>query len=307
MITSNINMDISEAYGDEIMSGLRCPFELVGNKFSLSGNTIEYRATVMISDQTVSELTLIGIAAIDKAGRMYLSKQEVYEIQDRQVIVAEIPLGIYTDLTSSFMNKCCFELSFFSLEGKYQYKVGFLNHNDRKIGAIGSIMSERDKEGLVAIRKKHCLVQLNEKKHSVAKNPIVKVRISDNQNKNKNFKDVKKNILNAQTTLTSSVEFKNDSFNTNVDTFHNVSLDNYKKAIRDEIKYLSFTGGRKYKVSNGRPLGLVGGAYAYVFESDTELHLSDDSPIRVELSGCNTKGHILGCEDFQIMVCLDAQ
>ncbi|SFG75691.1 AAA domain-containing protein [Oribacterium sp. WCC10] len=83
-------------------------------------------------------------------------------------------------------------------------------------------------------------------------------------------------------------------------------LSKYLKALRTEKMYLMHEGGRKYKVTNGKLISKVKGIYSYIFDLETELHISDDAPIKIEVSSDHSKGTVLMCEDFQIIVQLES-
>lgn len=82
-------------------------------------------------------------------------------------------------------------------------------------------------------------------------------------------------------------------------------LDPYKKALQREKMFLMNEGGRKYKVTNGKLMGNAKGLYSYIFDLETELHISDDAPISVIAESKKASGSVLMCEDFQIIVLLD--
>lgn len=71
--------------------------------------------------------------------------------------------------------------------------------------------------------------------------------------------------------------------------------------------YLKQGKGKRYKIVNGSKLNKSdNGVYTYSFEMETEIHLPDDAPVVVELSGgVRAVGTVLSCEDFQLMLMLD--
>ncbi|MGN1191428.1 MAG: AAA domain-containing protein [Dorea sp.] len=84
-------------------------------------------------------------------------------------------------------------------------------------------------------------------------------------------------------------------------------LERYCDALKTEKLFLMHEGGRKYKVTNGKLISSVKGIYSYVFDLETELHISDDAPIKISVGGgfAQTNGSVLMCEDFQIIVQLE--
>ena len=79
-------------------------------------------------------------------------------------------------------------------------------------------------------------------------------------------------------------------------------LEPYLDAIKGEKKYIINEGGRKYKVTNGRYIGKVDNRFSYLFDLETELHISDDAPISLSIGMEKYPGVIMMCEDFQILV-----
>ena len=82
-------------------------------------------------------------------------------------------------------------------------------------------------------------------------------------------------------------------------------LGKYCNALKAEKLFLMHEGGRQYKVTNGKLISNVKGIYSYIFDLETELHISDDAPIKISTGGVKTNGNVLMCEDFQIIVQLD--
>lgn len=83
-------------------------------------------------------------------------------------------------------------------------------------------------------------------------------------------------------------------------------LSEYIKAVNIEKLFLMHEGGRKYKVTNGKLISNNKGVFSYIFELETELHISDDAPIRIEAGMVKASGSVLMCEDFEIIIQLDS-
>lgn len=84
------------------------------------------------------------------------------------------------------------------------------------------------------------------------------------------------------------------------------NMNEFSDALRQEILFLKQGRGKKYKIINGSKIHNDRGVYTYIFEMETELHLPDDAPIRLETGGgFHAEGTVLICEDFQIMLLLD--
>ena len=79
-------------------------------------------------------------------------------------------------------------------------------------------------------------------------------------------------------------------------------MDTYLKALNAEKLYLMHEGGRKYKVTNGKLVSKAKGIFSYIFDLETELHISDDAPIDISTGLFRASGTVLMCEDFQIIV-----
>ena len=56
-------------------------------------------------------------------------------------------------------------------------------------------------------------------------------------------------------------------------------LGGYRKSLFAEMYYLRDNGGRRYKVTGGKLIGKTGEGYAYSFDMEAELFLSEDSPM----------------------------
>ena len=76
----------------------------------------------------------------------------------------------------------------------------------------------------------------------------------------------------------------------------------YCEAISQEISYVRSKGGRKYRAANGRKLIKSEDGYIYVFELESELSITEESPVKVEISGESFDGEVIVCEDFHIMI-----
>lgn len=84
------------------------------------------------------------------------------------------------------------------------------------------------------------------------------------------------------------------------------TMEEYSKAVFREMYFLQKNGGRQYKVTNGRFIDESAGYYCYSFDLETELHIADDSPIRLSVSGNTVDGVVLVCEGFQIILVVSA-
>lgn len=76
----------------------------------------------------------------------------------------------------------------------------------------------------------------------------------------------------------------------------------FKLSINQEINYLKETGGKKYYAVDGIRISSQSGHYVYSFDTDTEFHFPEDTPISIKWMDSYVKGYILGCEDFNITI-----
>ena len=83
-------------------------------------------------------------------------------------------------------------------------------------------------------------------------------------------------------------------------------LESYRKCVFAEMYYLRDNGGRRYKVTDGQLIGRSGEGFAYSFNLEAELFLSEDAPITVTVGNESAKGSVLACEDFQILAILES-
>ncbi|MDO4501537.1 MAG: AAA domain-containing protein [Erysipelotrichaceae bacterium] len=83
------------------------------------------------------------------------------------------------------------------------------------------------------------------------------------------------------------------------------SLAEYKKAVLREMYYLKDEGGRAYKINNGKFISVVDNLYSYGFDLETELSLSEDSPVTIHLTSKKVNGLVLTSEGFHIVLLLN--
>lgn len=78
--------------------------------------------------------------------------------------------------------------------------------------------------------------------------------------------------------------------------------DEYKKAVTSEIVYLKTTGGKRQHIFDGKRVEVKNGRYIYTFEADDELNYPEGTQISIWEGDINYLGHIVGCEDFTIII-----
>ena len=84
--------------------------------------------------------------------------------------------------------------------------------------------------------------------------------------------------------------------------FHSVDAfcDEFEDALQDEIDYVKKNGGTKYQLMDGK---LVNGThYSYCYESEVELHIPYNSPVRIWISNNEWQpGTIVSCEEYTVV------
>lgn len=74
----------------------------------------------------------------------------------------------------------------------------------------------------------------------------------------------------------------------------------YANAISDEISYLKANGGKRYRAMDGVRLPSPPDVYIYLFETDSELNLPDNTEIKLWLREDITIAYVVACEEFTI-------
>lgn len=76
----------------------------------------------------------------------------------------------------------------------------------------------------------------------------------------------------------------------------------YRAAINTEIGFLKSTGGKKYKIIDGERLPSKGLGFLYAFDTDTDLHFPDGTPVKLWFPDSIVLGYVVSCEDFTILI-----
>lgn len=92
-------------------------------------------------------------------------------------------------------------------------------------------------------------------------------------------------------------EFEESGQASSFDTFKR----NYIAAVRDEIRYIQKSGGKRYRVFDGQLLSGKSGQYMYSFETDAELHFPDNTQLRIYLEDAVVSAFVISCEEYSIM------
>ncbi len=82
--------------------------------------------------------------------------------------------------------------------------------------------------------------------------------------------------------------------------------DEYKRAITSEVVYLKNTGGKRQRIFDGKRIEFKNGRYVYTFEADDELKYPEGTRISIWQEQTSIPGHIVGCEDFTIILASSA-
>ena len=86
----------------------------------------------------------------------------------------------------------------------------------------------------------------------------------------------------------------------------NFSFESFKKlyidAIKEEIRYIQTTGGKRLRAIDGELIKSTNSSFTYLFDTDSELHLPDDTQIKIYLADRTLYATVLSCEEFTIMI-----
>jgi hypothetical protein len=82
--------------------------------------------------------------------------------------------------------------------------------------------------------------------------------------------------------------------------------DEYIRAITSEVVYLKNTGGKRQRIFDGKRVEFKNGRYVYTFEADDELKYPEGTQISIWQGQASIPGHIVGCEDFTIILASSA-
>lgn len=80
----------------------------------------------------------------------------------------------------------------------------------------------------------------------------------------------------------------------------------YKRATTAEIVYLKTTGGKRQHIFDGKRIEVKNGRYVYTFEADDELTYPEGTQISIWQGDTSIAGHIVGCEDFTVIIASSA-
>ena len=78
-------------------------------------------------------------------------------------------------------------------------------------------------------------------------------------------------------------------------------IEKYKHAIHREIAHIRETGGKKYRILDGEMISRQKDEFLYVFDTDTEFHFPDSTPIKLWFPEIIVDAYVVSCEEFSIM------
>lgn len=81
-------------------------------------------------------------------------------------------------------------------------------------------------------------------------------------------------------------------------------LASYRDSVYAEMVYLRDVGGRSYRIVKGERIRREKAGSIYCFDMESELFLTEDAPIMVDVDKRSVRGAVVACEDFQITLSL---
>lgn len=76
----------------------------------------------------------------------------------------------------------------------------------------------------------------------------------------------------------------------------------FRASIANEIDYLKSTGGKKYKAVDGERIKTKTSEFLYAFDTDTDYHFPDGTPIKIWFPDNIVSAYVVSCEDFTMMI-----
>lgn len=76
----------------------------------------------------------------------------------------------------------------------------------------------------------------------------------------------------------------------------------YSKSLGIEIAYLKSTGGKRYRIVDGKNVISEENKYLYAFDSDMEMHFPSGTAVKLWFTDKIVPGNIVSCEDFIILL-----
>ncbi len=76
----------------------------------------------------------------------------------------------------------------------------------------------------------------------------------------------------------------------------------YSLSISNEINFLKSTGGKRYKAVDGERIETKYEEYLYAFDTDTDYHFPEGTPIKIWFPDNIVSAYVVSCEDFSMMI-----
>lgn len=107
--------------------------------------------------------------------------------------------------------------------------------------------------------------------------------------------------------FTSTLEIEDSTIQQELESMgYSSGFDNFKRifnaSITNEINYLKSTGGNKYKAVDGERIDTKNGEFLYVFDTDTDYHFPDSTPIKIWFLDNIVSAFVVACEDFSMLI-----
>jgi len=81
-------------------------------------------------------------------------------------------------------------------------------------------------------------------------------------------------------------------------------INEFLQALIDEIATTK-EKAQGYLISQGRLIEAIPGEYLYLFSTEVDIHIPDDSPIRLEVQKTSAQGYVLSSEEHALIIALE--
>lgn len=121
-----------------------------------------------------------------------------------------------------------------------------------------------------------------------------------------NFGDETKKMM-YPTAFSTVLEFEDEDVQEVLETKGTIAYfdqfkNTYTRAIGNEIQYLKQEGGKHYHAVDGENILSREGMFMYAFDTDTDLHFPDGTPIKLWMDDEVLKASVVSCEEFTIVI-----
>ena len=94
------------------------------------------------------------------------------------------------------------------------------------------------------------------------------------------------------------IELEKEGYSSGFDSFKRL----YNMSIANEIEHLKKDGGKPFKAVDGERIHTKNREYLYVFDTDSDYHFPDGTPIKLWFPENIITAYVLSCEDFTMMI-----